>query len=157
MKCKMKNSKDKVLPRQFTGNSKHKKIIVCFFNCVFFNTTKLVSTHGYHQMFNTEISSIIFFAAKHGEVLHNQKKKEKDQELTVAQTISSLLQNSDLHWRKSTRPFRNELKQTPYDWLYSGVDRWKNLDIVDRDPERLWMEVHNIVQEWPNHPKEKEM
>ena len=46
----------------------------------------------------TEIRLIIFFAAKDGEALYSQQKQ--DQELTVAQIINSLLQNSDLSWRK---------------------------------------------------------
>ena len=41
------------------------------------------STHGHHQMVNTEIRLIIFFVARDGEVLHSQQ--EQDQELTVAQ------------------------------------------------------------------------
>ena len=49
-------------------------------------------------MVNTEIRMIIFFAVKDEEALYSQQKQ--DQELTVAQIISSLLQNSDLSWRK---------------------------------------------------------
>ena len=51
------------------------------------------STHGHHQMVNTGIRFIIFFAAKDGEALYNQQKQ--DQELTVAQMMNSLLPNSD--------------------------------------------------------------
>ena len=51
--------------------------------------------HGYHQMVNTEIRLIIFFAAKDGEALSSQQKQ--DQERTVAQTMNSLLPNSDLN------------------------------------------------------------
>ena len=47
---------------------------------------------------NTKIRLIIFFAAKDGEAPYSQQKQ--DQELTVAQIINSLLQNSDLNWRK---------------------------------------------------------
>ena len=53
------------------------------------------STHGHHQMVNTEIRLIIFFAAKDGEAIYSQKKQ--DQELTVAQIMNSLLPNSDLN------------------------------------------------------------
>ena len=53
-------------------------------------------------MVNTEISWIIFFAAKDGEALYSQQKQ--DQELTVAQIMNSLLQNSDLHLRKLGKP-----------------------------------------------------
>ena len=51
------------------------------------------STHGYHQIVNTEIRLITFFADKDGQALHNQQKQ--DQELIVAQIMNSLLQNSD--------------------------------------------------------------
>ena len=49
-------------------------------------------------MVNIEIRLIIFFAAKDREVLYSQQKQ--DQELTVAQIMNSLLQNSDLNWGK---------------------------------------------------------
>ena len=51
------------------------------------------SKHGHHQMVNTEIRLIIFFAAKDGEALYSQQKQ--DQDLTVAQIMNSLLPNSD--------------------------------------------------------------
>ena len=53
------------------------------------------STHGHHQMVNTEIRLIIFFAAKDGEGLYSQQKQ--DWELTMAQNMNSLLPNSDLN------------------------------------------------------------
>ena len=53
------------------------------------------ATHGHHQMVNTEIRLIIFFAAKDGEVLYSQQKQ--DWELTVAQIMNPLLPNSDLN------------------------------------------------------------
>ena len=56
------------------------------------------STHGHHQMVNTEIRLIIFFAAKDGEALYSQQKQ--DWELTVAQIMNSLLPNSHLDRRK---------------------------------------------------------
>ena len=61
-------------------------------------TTRDDSTHGHHQMVNTEIRLIIFFAAEDGEVVYSQQ--TQDWELTVAQIMNSLLQNSDLNWRK---------------------------------------------------------
>ena len=54
-----------------------------------------MSTHGHHQMVNTKIRLIIFFAAKDGEGLYSQQKQ--DRELTVAQIMNSLLPNSDLN------------------------------------------------------------
>ena len=53
-------------------------------------------------MVNTKIRLIIFFAAKDGEVLYSQQKK--DQELTVAQIMNSLLPNTDLNWKKQEKP-----------------------------------------------------
>ena len=53
------------------------------------------STHGHHQMFNTEIRLIIFFAAKDRKALYSQQKQ--DQEWTVGQIMNSLLPNSDLN------------------------------------------------------------
>ena len=57
-----------------------------------FQQHKRHSIHGHHQMVNTEIRFIIFFAPEDGEALYSQQKQ--DLELTVAQIISSLSQNS---------------------------------------------------------------
>ena len=51
--------------------------------------------HGHHQMVNTKIRLIMFFAAKDGEALYSQQKQ--DWKLTVAQIMNSLLPNSDLN------------------------------------------------------------
>ena len=55
-------------------------------------------------MVNIEIRLIILFAAKDGETLYSQKKKEKHWDLTVAQIMNSLLQLSDLNRRKLGKP-----------------------------------------------------
>ena len=95
-------------------------------------------------MVNTEIILIIFFAAKDGEALHSQQKQ--DWELTVAQIMNSLLQNSDLEKvGKTTRPFRYDLNQIPYDYAMKVTNRFKGLDLIDRVPEELWTEVRDIV------------
>ena len=59
------------------------------------NNTRHNSTHGHHLVVNTKIRLIIFFAAEDGEALYSPQKQ--DQDLTVAQIINSLLQNSDLN------------------------------------------------------------
>ena len=74
----------RVLPRECTGHNKHP-----------LPTTQEKTIHGHHQMVNTEIRLIIFFAAKDGEALYSQQKQ--DCELTVAQIMNSLLPNSDLN------------------------------------------------------------
>ena len=48
---------------------------------------------------------------------------------------------------KTTRPFRYDLNQLPYDYTMEVTNRFKGLDLIDREPEELWMEVHNTVQE----------
>ena len=48
---------------------------------------------------------------------------------------------------KTTRPFRYDLNRTPYDYTVEVRNRLKGLDLIDRVPEELWMEVHDIVQE----------
>ena len=60
-----------------------------------FQQHKRNSTHRHHQMVNTEIRLIIFFAAKDREALYSQQKQ--DRERTVAQIMNSLLPNSDLN------------------------------------------------------------
>ena len=47
---------------------------------------------------------------------------------------------------KATRPFRFDLNQIPYDYTVEVTDRFKGLCLIDRIPEELWMEVHDIVQ-----------
>ena len=48
---------------------------------------------------------------------------------------------------KTTRPFRYDLNQIPYDYTVETTNRFKVLDLTDRVPEELWMEVSDIVQE----------
>ena len=72
-----------MLPRECTGHG----------NTLFQNTRE-DSTHGHHQMVNTKIRLIIFFAAKDGDTVYSQQKQ--DRELTVAQIMNSLLPNSEL-------------------------------------------------------------
>ena len=62
---------------------------------------------------------------------------------------------------KTTRPFRYDLNQIPFDYTVELTNRFKGLDLTDRLPEELWMEVCDIVQEVrdidQDHPQEKEM
>ena len=48
---------------------------------------------------------------------------------------------------KTTRPFRYDLNQIPYDYTVEVRNRFKGLDLTDRVPDELWMEVRDIVQE----------
>ena len=48
---------------------------------------------------------------------------------------------------KTTRPFRYDLNQIPYDCTVEVRNRFKGLDLIDRVPDELWTEVHNVVHE----------
>ena len=48
---------------------------------------------------------------------------------------------------KTTRSFRYELNQIPYDYTVEVRNRFKGLDLIDREPDELWMEVRDIIQE----------
>ena len=48
---------------------------------------------------------------------------------------------------KTTGPFRYDLNQIPYDYTVEVRNRFKGLDLIDRVPDQLWNEVHDIVQE----------
>jgi len=99
-------------------------------------------------MVNTEIRLIILFAAKDGETLYSQQKQ--DWELTVAQIMNSLIAKFRLKLKKvgkTTGPFRYYLNQIPYDYTVEVRNRFKGLDLIDRVPDELWTEVHDILQE----------
>ena len=90
-----------------------------------------------------------FSKAKDREALYSQQKQ--DQELTLAQFTNSFL-NAKFRLKlknvgKTTRPFRYDLNQIPYDYTVEVRNRLKGLDLRDRVPDELWTEVHDIVQE----------
>ena len=83
-------------------------------------------------MVNTKIRLIIFFAAKDEEALNSKQKQ--DWELTVAQIMNFLLQNSDLRLkkvRKTTRPLRYDLNQIPYNYTVKVTNIFKGLDLIE--------------------------
>ena len=48
---------------------------------------------------------------------------------------------------KTTRPFKYDLNQTPYNYTIEVTNRFKGFYLIDRVPEELWTEVHDVVQE----------
>ena len=58
---------------------------------------------------------------------------------------------------KTTRSFRYDLNQIAYDYTVEVRNRFKGLDLIDRVPDKLWTEVHDIVQETGIKTIEKEM
>ena len=99
-------------------------------------------------MVNTEIRLIIFFAAKDGRSSTQSGKTRpgadcgSDHELLIAKFRLKLKKVG-----KTTRPFRYDLNQIPYDYTVEMRNRVKGLDLIDRVPDELWMEVRDIVQE----------
>ena len=87
---------------------------------------------------------IIFFAAKDGEALYSQQKQDReltgsDYELLIAKFRLILKKVG-----KTTRPFRYDPNQIPYDYTVEVRNRFKGLDLIDRVPDELWMEVRDI-------------
>ena len=81
-------------------------------------------------MVSTEIRLIILFAARDGEALYSHQKQ--DLKLTVAQIMNFLLPNSDLKKvGKTSRPFRYDLNEIPYDYLVEVTNRFKRLDLIE--------------------------
>ena len=134
-------------------------------------------THGHYQMVNTEIRLIILFVAKDGEKESAKNKKRlntwtlpdgqyrnqidyilcskdgeaktrlgadcgSDHELLIAKFRLKLKKLG-----KTTRPFRYDPNQIPYDYTAEVKNRFKGLDLIDRVPDELWTEVRDIVQE----------
>ena len=89
-------------------------------------------------MVNTEIRLVIFFAAKDGEAQYSQQKTRpgadcvSDHELLIAKFRLQLKKVG-----KTTRPFRYDLNQIPYDYTVEVRNRFKGLDLIDRVPEEL--------------------
>ena len=99
-------------------------------------------------MVNTEIRLIVCFAAKNGEALYSQQ--NQDRKLTVAQIVNFLIAKFILKLKKvekTTRSFRYDLNQIPYDYTVKVKNRFNGLDLIDGVPDELWMEVRDIVQE----------
>ena len=98
-------------------------------------------------MVNTEIKLIISFAAKDGEALYSQQKTRpgdgcgSDHELLIAKFRLKLKKVG-----KTTRPYRYDLNQIPYDYTVEVTNKFKGLDLIDRVPEEPWTEVVTLYR-----------
>ena len=99
-------------------------------------------------MVNPEIRLSIFFADKDGEALYSQKKTRpradcgSHYELFITKFRLKLKKVG-----KTTRLFRYDLNQIPYNYTVEDRNRFKGLDLTDRVSDELWTEVRDIVQE----------
>ena len=104
-------------------------------------------------MVNTETRLIIFFAAKDGEALYSQQKTKpgadcgSDHELLIAKFRPKLKKVG-----KTTRPFRYDLNQIPYDYTVEVRNRFKGLDLIDRVPDELWTRFMTLYRRQGSRP-----
>ena len=110
-------------------------------------------------MVNTKIRLIIFFAAEDGEALYSQQKTSlgtdcgSDHELHIAKFRLKLKKVG-----KTTRPFRFDLNQIPYNYSVEATNRSKGLDLIDRVLKNYgWRFITISRGSDKNHPQEKEM
>ena len=122
---------NRVLPREYTGHSKHlhKRRLYTW-----------TSPDGQHR---NQIDYIL--CSKDGEALYSQQKQDgadcgSYQELFIAKFRLKLKKLG-----KTTRPLRYDLNQIPCNYTVEVTNRFKGLDLIDRGPDELWTEVHDIV------------
>ena len=128
---------NRVLPRECTGHSKHplpttqKKIL--HMDITRWSTQKSDWLYSLQPRWRSSIQSAkTTLGAGWG----------SDHELLIAKFRLKLKKVG-----KTTRPFRYDLNQIPYDYIVKARNRFKGLDLIDRVPDELWTEVHDIVQE----------
>ena len=88
-------------------------------------------------MVNTKIRLIIFFAAKDGEALYSQKKTRPGADCGSDHELIAKFTPNLKKVEKTTRPFRYDLNQIPYDYTVEVRNRFKVLDVIDRVPDEL--------------------
>ena len=111
------------------------------------NNTREDSTHRHHQMVNIKIRLIILCSQRWRSSIQSTETRPgadcgSDHELLFAKYRQKLKKVG-----KTTRPFRYDLNQIPYDYTVEVRNRFKGLDLIDRVPDELWNEVRDIVQE----------
>ena len=92
----------------------------------------------------TKLRLIIFFSAKDGEALYSQQKRPgadygSDHDLITKFRLKLKKVG------KTARPFRYDINQITYDYTVEVTNRFKGLALIDRVPEELWTEIHDIV------------
>ena len=136
----MKQGKLTVLAREHAGHSKHP-----------FPTTQKKTLHMDITRWPTLKSDWLYSLKPKMEKLYTVSKNKtgswlwlnsQDHELLIAKFRPKLKKVG-----KTTRLFRYDLNQIPYDYTVEVTNRFKQLDLIDRVPEELWTGVHDIVQE----------
>ena len=92
---------------------------------------------------------ITFFVAEDGEALYSQEKTRpgadcgSDHQLFIVKFRLKLKKVG-----KTTRPFRYDLNQIPYDYTVEVKNKFKELDLIDRVPEELWTKIITLYRRW---------
>ena len=115
-----------------------------------------------NQMVNTEIRLILFFTARDGEALHSQKEKKKKKRLDAdyGSDLELFIEKFRLKLNKvgkTTRLFRYDLNQIPYDYPPEVTNRFKGLDMIDCQENIDGGSDHCTRCSDQDHPQEKEM
>ena len=106
-------------------------------------------------MVNTEIKLIIFFAAKMQKLYTVSKNKTWSWLWLRSWAPYTKFRLKLKKVGKTTRLFRYDQNQIPYDYIVEVIYRFKGLDLVDRAHEELWLEINNIVQEEWSKPSQR--
>ena len=127
---------NRVLPRECTGHSKHPLL-----------TTQEKTLHMDITRWSTLKSDWLYSLQPKMELYIVSKNKTRSwlwlrSWLPIAKFRLKLKKVE-----KTTRPFRYDLNQMPYDYTVKVRNRFKELDLIDRVPDELWTEAHDIVQE----------
>ena len=128
---------NRVLPRKCTGHNKHP-----------LPTTQEKTLYMNITRWSTPKSDWLYFCSQRWRSSIQSAKTRpgadcgSDHELLIAKFRLKLKKDG-----KTTRPFRYDLNQIPYDYTVEVRNRFKRLDLIDRVPDELWTEVHDIVQE----------
>ena len=115
------------------------------------------SIHEHQQMINTKIRiNYILCSWRCSSSIQSAKARVgadcgSDHRLLIAKCRLNLKKAG-----KTTRPFRYDLSQIPYDYIMEVKNRFEGLDLIDRVPKEPWMEVHNLYRrQWPKPSQRK--
>ena len=126
---------NRVLPRKCTGHSKHP-----------LPTTQKKTLHMDITRWSTPKSDWFYFLQPKMEKLYTVSKNMTGSWLWLRSwTPYCQIRLKLMKVKKTTRPFRYDLNQIPYDYTVEVRNRFKGLDLIDGVPDELWTEVRDIV------------
>ena len=108
-------------------------------------------------MANTEIRLIIFFAAKDGEAPYSQQKQDQEQTVAHSEFLIAKFRFKLKKIGKTTRTFRYDLNQIPYDYTVEVRNKFKGSDLIECLKNYGQRFEHSIGGSDHDHPQEKEM